>query len=83
MERYTDAWDKSRRDMVWDLPCEPGASFECARNVIDDIIVWLPSMFKKYKKMRGIEMILEISDAYWDSETHEIWYRVHYKTKEN
>lgn len=83
MERYTDAWDKTYQDMTWGLPCEPGTSFECTQNVIQEIIVWLPRMFKKYKKMRGIEMIFEISDAYRDPETYETWYRVHYKIKEN
>ena len=50
MKRYTDAWDNSHKDLMWNLPCEPGATFECTRNVVDDIIVWLPHMFKKYKK---------------------------------
>ena len=83
MERYTDAWDKSLKDMVWALPCEPGATFECTRNVVNDIIVWLPHMFRKYKKMRGVEMTFEIDEAYFDYETHEKWYRVNYKLKEN
>ena len=82
MKRYTDAWDRSRFDIVWNLPCEPGATFECTRNVVEDIIAWLPFMFKKYKKTRGVEMTFEIDEAYLDFETHEKWYRVNYKTKE-
>ena len=39
-------------------------------------------MFRKYKKMRGVEMTLEIDEAYYDSETHEKWYRVNLKKKE-
>ena len=68
--------------MVWALPCGPDATFECTRNVVEDIIVWLPHMFRKYKKMRGVEMTFEIDEAYYDLETHENWYRVNYKTKE-
>lgn len=83
MKRYTDAWDESHQDLTWALPCEPGATFECTRNVVEDIIVWLPHMFRKYKKMRGVEMIFEIDDTYSDFETHEKWYRVHFKIKEN
>lgn len=83
MERYTDAWDRtSFQAIIWNLPCESGATFECTRNVVEDIIVWLPHMFRKYKKMRGEEMTLEIDEAYYDSETHEKWYRVNYKIKE-
>ncbi len=83
MERYTDAWDRtSFQAIIWNLPCEPGATFECTRNVVEDIIVWLPHMFRKYKKMRGEEMTLEIDEAYYDFETHEKWYRVNYKIKE-
>ena len=83
MERYTDAWDKSHQDLMWDLPCEPGATFECTRNVVEDIIEWLPHMFRKYKKMRGVEMTFEIDEAYFDLETHEKWYHVNFKAKEN
>ena len=82
MERYTDGWNKSGKDLMWDLPCEPGATFECTQNVVNDIIVWLPHMFRKYKKMRGVEMTFEIDEAYYDLETHEKWYRVNYKLKE-
>ena len=83
MERYTDGWDRtSFQAIIWNLPCEPGTTFECTRNVVQDIIVWLPHMFGKYKKMRGVEMTLEIDEAYYDSETHEKWYRVNYKVKE-
>ena len=83
MQRYTDAWDRtSYQDMTWNLPCEPGATFECTHNVVEDIITWLPHMFRKYKKMYGVEMTLEIDEAYYDSETYEKWYRVNYKTKE-
>lgn len=82
MERYTDAWDRTHRDIIWNLPCEPGATFECTRNVVEDIITWLPHMFRKYKKMYGAEMTLEIDEAYYDSETYEKWYRVNYKVKE-
>jgi hypothetical protein len=39
-------------------------------------------MFRKYKKMRGEEMTLEIDEAYCDSETHEKWYRVNFNVKE-
>lgn len=84
MERYTDAWDRiSHKVVMWNLPCEPGTTFECTQNVVEDIIVSLPHMFRKYKEMRGIEMTLEIDEAYYDSETHEKWYRVNYKAKEN
>ena len=83
MERYTDAWDKTRLDLVWNLPCEPGATFECTQNVMEDIILSLPHIFRKYKKMYGTEMTLEIYEAYYDSETHEKWYRVNFKVKEN
>lgn len=82
MERYIDGWDRGSKDIMWNLPCEPGTTFECTRNVVDDIIVWLPFMFKKYKKLHGVEMTLEIDEAYYDSETHEKWYRVNYKVKE-
>ena len=82
MERYTDAWDRAHQDITWALPCEPGATFECTHNVVEDIITRLPHMFKKYKKMYGTEITLEIDEAYYDSETHEKWYRVNYKTKE-
>ena len=82
MERYTDGWDRTGQDIIWNLPCEPGATFECTRNVVEDIIVWLPLMFRKYKAMYGTEMTLEIDEAYYDSETYEKWYRVNYKVKE-
>ena len=82
MKRYTDAWDNSYQDLTWALPCEPGETFECTRNVVEDIIVRLPHMFRKYKKMYGVEMTLEIDESYYDSETHEKWYRVNYKVKE-
>ncbi len=83
MERYTDAWDMtSFKVPIWNLPCESDATFECTQNVVDDIIVWLPHMFRKYKKMRGEEMTLEIDEAYYDSETYEKWYRVNFKKKE-
>jgi hypothetical protein len=82
MKRYTDAWGRGSKDIMWNLPCEPGVTFECTQNVVDDIIVCLPFMFKKYKKIHGIEMTLEIDEAYYDSETHEKWYRVNYKVKE-
>ena len=83
MERYTDAWDRtSYKDISWNLPCEPDTTFECTQNVIEDIIVWLPHMFRKYKKVYGAEITLEIDDAYYDSETYEKWYRVNYKAKE-
>lgn len=83
MKRYADAWDKSFQDLSWALPCEPGATFECTCNVVEDIIVWLPHIFKKYKKMRGMEMTFEIDEACRDPETHEKWYRVNFKTKED
>lgn len=83
MERYTDGWDRtSHKAMIWNLPCEPGTTFECTRNVVEDIIVWLPFMMRKYKKMYGRELILEIDRADYDFETHEKWYRVNYKDKE-
>ena len=82
MERYTNAWDNSYQDITWALPCEPGALFECTQNVVEDIIVWLPHIFRKYKKMRGVEMTFEIGEAYRDPETHEKWYRVNFKAKE-
>lgn len=83
MQRYTSGWDKSHQDLMWALPCEPGATFECTRNVVEDIIVWLPFMFKKHKALHGVEMTFEIDEAYYDSETHKKWYRVNYKLKEN
>lgn len=83
MKRYTDGWDRTRQDIMWNLPCEPGATFECTRNVVDDIIVWLPFMFKKYKALHGAEMTFEIDEAYYDHDTHDKWYRVNYKLKEN
>lgn len=83
MERYTDVWDKSGKDFMWALPCEPGATFECTQTVVEDIIVCLPHMFSKYKKMHGVEMTFEIDEAYYDTETHEKWYRVNFKLKEN
>lgn len=83
MERYTDAWDRtSFQAIIWNLPCEPGVTFECTRNVVEDIIVWLPHMFRRYKKMRGEEMTLEIDEVYYNPETYEKWYRVNYKVKE-
>jgi len=83
MERYTDAWDRrSFKDISWNLPCEPGTTFECTRNVVEDIITWLPFMFRKYKKMYGAEMTLEIDEAYYDPETYTKWYRVNFKKKE-
>lgn len=84
MERYTDGWDRtSYQDISWNLPWTPGTTFECTRNVVEDIIMWLPFNFKKYKKMYGIDMIFEIDKVYYDFETHETWYRVNYKEKEN
>ena len=82
MERYTDVWNRTGKDLMWDLPCEPGATFECTRSVVEDIVAWLPHMFRKYKKMRGVEMTFEIDAAYRNPETGETWYRVNYKTKE-
>ena len=83
MERYTDAWDRtSHKVIMWNLPCEPGATFECTRNVVEDIIAWFTHIHRKYKKTCGVEIALEIDDAYYDSETHEKWYRVNYKVKE-
>ena len=83
MERYTDAWDKtSFQVIIWDLPCTPGTTFECTRNVVQDIITWFPHMRRKYKKMRGVEITLGIDEAYYDFETHNTWYRVTYKEKE-
>lgn len=83
MERYTDVWDRTGKDLMWGLPCEPGATFECTKNVVEDIVSYLPFMFKKYKKMRGMEMTFEIDEAYRDPETGDTWYRVSYKAKEN
>jgi hypothetical protein len=83
MKRYTDAWDRtSYKDISWNLPCGPGVTFECTQNVVEDIIVRLPHMFKKYKKMYGVEASFEIDEAYYDSETYTKWYRVNYKVKE-
>jgi hypothetical protein len=82
MERYTDAWDNTRLDLVWNLPCEPGETFECTQNVVEDIILFLPHIFRKYKKMYGTETTLEIDYAYYDSETYTKWYRVNFKVKE-
>lgn len=82
MERYTDAWDNTHLDLTWHLPCEPGAPFECTQNVMEDIILSLPHIFRKYKKMYGTEMTLEIDKAYYDSETYTKWYRVTFKKKE-
>ena len=83
MERYTDVWDRTGKDLMWGLPCGPGATFECTKNVVEDIVSYLPFMFKKYKKMRGMEMTFEIDEAYRDPETGDTWYRVNYKAKEN
>lgn len=83
MVRFTDGWDRSHQDISWNLPCTPGTTFECTQNVVADIITLLPFTFKKYKKMYGIEIIFEIDEAYYDLETHEKWYRVSYKEKEN
>lgn len=83
MERYTEAWDRtSLKAMIWNLPCEPGITFECTQNVVEDIVTCLPHMFKKYKKMCGVEMTMEIDEAYYDSETYTKWYRVNFKVKE-
>ena len=82
MERYIDAWDNTHLDLTWNLPCEPGATFECTQNVVEDIILFLPHMFRRYKKMYGTEMTLEIDDAYYDSETYTKWYHVNFKKKE-
>ena len=83
MERYTDVWDRAGKDLMWRLPCEPGATFECTQNVVNDIVASLPFMFRQYKKKRGCEITFEIDEAYLDPETHEKWYRVNYKAKEN
>ena len=83
MERYTDVWNRTGKDLMWDLPCEPGVTFECTRNVVEDIISCLPFMFRQYKRKRGAEITFEIDEAYRDPETYETWYRVSYKTKEN
>lgn len=83
MQRYTDAWDRTYQDITWALPCEPGVTFECTPNVINDIIAWLPHMFKKYKKMRGVEMAFEIDGACLDLDASVTWYRVSFKEKEN
>ena len=82
MERYTNAWDDTHLYLVWNLPCEPGATFECTQNVMEDIILSLPHIFRKYKKMYDTEMTLEIDEAYYDSETYTKWYRVNFKKKE-
>ena len=83
MERYTNAWDDTLQDLAWNLPCEMGVTFECTQNVMEDIILFLPHMFRRYKKMYGTEgMTLEIDEAYYDSETYTKWYRVNFKKRE-